>query len=202
VGIVTARRDYSLLFTATATDTPCRVDIAPGHSDTLLWIDNVRLHQVNADTGFSSSRLVLLLNPTMHDSLIVLSAGHYRDLDGKTVTGFVTLKPFASFVLVADSGALASVRIPPGRVLQPFLSAYPNPFKKAITIWVSAGVIDFAGIYDLSGRLVENLSLAPGNSSKGVVKYLWNASGRPCGTYCIRVKAGNKTLLKKIFLMR
>jgi hypothetical protein len=86
--------------------------------------------------------------------------------------------------------------------LQPFLSAYPNPFKKAITIWVSAGVIDFAGIYDLSGRLVENLSLAPGNSSKGVVKYLWNASGRPCGTYCIRVKAGNKTLLKKIFLMR
>jgi hypothetical protein len=202
VGVGTARRDYGLLFTATATDTPCRVDIAPGHSDTLLWIDNVRLHQVNADTGFSSSRLVLLLNPTMHDSLVALSTGRYRDLDGKTVTGSVTLKPFASFVLVADSSALASVRTPSSRVMQPSLSAYPNPFKKVVTIRVSAGVIDFAGIYDLSGRLVENLSVAPGNSSKGVVKYLWNASGRPCGAYCIRVKVGNKTLLKKIFLMR
>ena len=108
VAVGTSRLDYNLLFIATATDTPCRVDIAPGHSDTLLWIDNVRLHEVSADTA-SSSRLELLLNPTMRDSLAVLSAGHYRDLDGKTVTGPVTLKPFTSIVLVVDSGS-AGVR--------------------------------------------------------------------------------------------
>jgi hypothetical protein len=202
VGVGTARRDYNLLFTATATDTPCRVDIAPGHSDTLLWIDNVRLHEVNADTGFSSSRLALLLNPTMHDSLVTLSAGHYRDLDGKTVTGSVSLKPFTSLALVADSMATANLITLSSRPVLPSLSAYPNPFKKVITIGVAAGVIDFAAIYDLSGRLVDNMSLVPGKPSKGIVKYLWNAFGRPCGAYCIRVKAGNKTMLKKIFLMK
>jgi hypothetical protein len=75
------------------------------------------------------------------------------------------------------------------------LARYPKQGYRAISDSLSETVFS-------DTRIDAAISFAPGNPSKGVVKYLWNASGRPCGAYCIRVKAGNKTLLKKIFLMR
>ena len=46
---------------------------------------------------------------------------------------------------------------------------------------------------------VHTLSTASYQLSAGIT---WNASGLPAGVYCARVRAGNRTLTKKLILSR
>jgi len=64
-----------------------------------------------------------------------------------------------------------------------------------------------SGSIDINGKQVENKSIPLQKSAFGVQYSIfnsitWNATGLPSGTYLLRVKAGNNTLTKKLFLTR
>ena len=57
-------------------------------------------------------------------------------------------------------------------------------------------------IYDLRGRLVDQLVNEFQNVSYDGYKVLWNASNMASGTYFIRLHGGNKIETQKIMLIK
>lgn len=181
-------KEYAALFTATETDSPCRVDFNNGRPDSAYWLDDVSLFEVEAgpeDTGHAR----LLLNPTMRDSLVSLPQGVYCDLDGNPVAG-VLLKPFASAVVTATQNAAREEGR--GGLLRRFCHARPNPFNPEISFEVERGLGPVSiEVYRPDGRLVARLEALH-----------WNASAWPSGLYLARVRAGAKVAVLPITLLK
>ncbi len=87
------------------------------------------------------------------------------------------------------------------------ISAFPNPFNSTTTIRFSMGsqaAPTRLAVYDLSGRLVENLFdnskfQTPNSKFHSVV---WNAEGVPGGIYFIRLESGSQSRTIKTILMK
>jgi hypothetical protein len=81
------------------------------------------------------------------------------------------------------------------------LTATPNPFKSRVVITIG-NKLQVAScklsIFDINGKQLEtrNLKLETSNSVS------WAPSGLPAGVYCARVRAGNRTLTRKLILSR
>jgi hypothetical protein len=83
------------------------------------------------------------------------------------------------------------------------LTAVPNPFNAAIKIAgcgqrtadSEIGIL----IYDINGKIVRKLSATSYQLSAGII---WNPSGLPPGLYIVRAWIGNRTLEKKITLLK
>lgn len=79
---------------------------------------------------------------------------------------------------------------------------YPNPFNPEVTISFSIPKeqIVYLAIYDLSGRLIENilsnLKLA------GEHQFTWNGSNHPSGIYFVTIKSGHYTDTQKALLLK
>ena len=56
--------------------------------------------------------------------------------------------------------------------------------------------VSTVSIYDVHGRAVHRINTV----SSGT--YTWNASGLPAGVYLVRAVMGNRTLQKKIMLVK
>jgi hypothetical protein len=79
------------------------------------------------------------------------------------------------------------------------IHAYPNPFKPATTIRISEklGISNYElRIYDVQGQLVQSLPVRKNN----IVS--WDAAAMPAGVYILKAKGKDKSLQKKIILMR
>jgi hypothetical protein len=79
---------------------------------------------------------------------------------------------------------------------------YPNPFNPITTIQYSVSKDSYVslGIYDLQGRLVQNL--VDGFQKIGSHQVQWEAYNFPSGVYFYRIKTGNFTAVKKCILMK
>ena len=79
---------------------------------------------------------------------------------------------------------------------------YPNPFN-AITRFsykIPHDAIVEVRVYDLNGRLVENLY--SGFQTEGEYNLMWDAFAAPSGIYILRLQAGHVTLSKKCLLVK
>jgi hypothetical protein len=83
------------------------------------------------------------------------------------------------------------------------LTATPNPFKNSIRIAVSgrqtAGSNIGITIYDIEGKMIEQLSATSHPLSAGIS---WNPQDLPNGIYVVRARTGGGTLTKKVILQR
>jgi len=85
-------------------------------------------------------------------------------------------------------------------------SISPNPFNSSVTIQYSVAS-RFIGhtrlaIYDLSVRLVADLTAADPPRSAGEHKVTWDASAQPAGIYLLRLEINNAKLSRKLVLMK
>jgi hypothetical protein len=80
--------------------------------------------------------------------------------------------------------------------------AYPNPFNPVtrFSYRVSSTQHVNIAIYDVAGRLVENLV----NEVKGAGDYIveWDAGVLPSGVYFYRMQAEGKTLVRRATLLK
>ena len=80
---------------------------------------------------------------------------------------------------------------------------YPNPFNPVTTISYNVP-IDMAkvdiNVYDISGRLVENLH--NGIQSQGNHKVVWDASNFSSGIYFVKLQTNSNTITKKLILIK
>ncbi|OGJ86580.1 MAG: hypothetical protein A2350_09545 [Candidatus Raymondbacteria bacterium RifOxyB12_full_50_8] len=79
------------------------------------------------------------------------------------------------------------------------IDARPNPFNPAVLITVRARCSAPLQItmYDISGRFVTDLT---SKTTNGHV--IWDASNHPSGVYAVRVRAGQRTVEKRIVLVK
>lgn len=101
----------------------------------------------------------------------------------------------------AEPGAVFEARIAPGREAGAalYVTAYPNPFSQKLTIeyHLPEDATVQLGLYDASGRLVEEL-LPAGRVSAG--KHSLEYSPTPevaAGLYLYRLRANEKVILQK-----
>jgi hypothetical protein len=78
------------------------------------------------------------------------------------------------------------------------LNNFPNPFLNETTITFDVvsknSIIE---IFDLSGKKVDSWTL---KNKQSAIK--WDASGKPGGIYCVRLKSGNEIIaIRKIILL-
>jgi parallel beta-helix repeat protein len=194
-------KEYTLLFTATVTDTPCRIDFSNGLLDSLYWLDNVSLLKVIASPIDPLARATILLNPTMQDSQVQINGSNWRHIDGTPAGRSETLLPFGSLVLYLDPSASVLDNTAPRLSSRMRISAYPNPFSPMVTIHLDGMVRHSspleAGVYDLSGKLIKDLT---SDIRAGIV--VWNTQGRSPGIYMVRIKAGGQTMCQWVALVK
>jgi parallel beta-helix repeat protein len=187
----TTRKNYTAVFYASATDTLSRLDFSNTKADSLYWLDNVSLYQVDAAADDPQARSVLFYNPTLRDSMVDCGVKTYKDLDGNPVTGSFTLASFSSRVLVADSVNQSSVLGGFGDRIN-----RRNPTVHAVILRKSVG-LEFTisaeehcsiGIYDVRGRLFARPF--EGILTAGRHFFSVNKSSLPDGICCWTVKTG------------
>ena len=102
------------------------------------------------------------------------------------------------FTLLPPSGVSNSIRVPADFGL----SVYPNPFNAATQLdfgLCEGGDVNLV-VYDLNGRLVENL--VSGHRAAGVHSVSWVANGQPSGLYLARLECGRQTASRKLMLVK
>jgi hypothetical protein len=80
------------------------------------------------------------------------------------------------------------------------LSAWPNPFTKAVRLMARSGngSSPRAKVFDIRGRQVADLALKA--SAPGGLECRWEPKGLPGGVYLLESSTNGKTGLQKIFL--
>ena len=103
------RRDYSFVFKVTTADAFTRIAYSLfSPADSLVFIDNVNVYQVNVERVDSTQRSKLFSNNTEFTQIISLNGITYKDPDGTPVTGSISLQPYTSRILINDNSQLYS----------------------------------------------------------------------------------------------
>ncbi len=196
IAIGQQREDTEILFTATANDSPCRIDFNPGHEDSLFWIDNISLHEVNSDTFPVQERVFLFLNPSFKDSTIYPPAGS-KALDGTTAPYSLQLAPFTSFICYLDPSTENEGHSP--HAIGEILTTYPNPFNPSVFIKVNEIINQNFSlkVFNLQGKMVVDLTPLAKN---GTVE--WKADKMPSGIYCIKYSSPTNSITHKVTLLK
>ncbi len=106
------------------------------------------------------------------------------------------------------SDELAIGEITHGSLKMPFEFAlydpYPNPFNSStiIRFGLDKSAPTRLVVYDLSGRVVADLMTGRNAYPPGEHSVVWDASGVPTGVYLCWLEAGDRTMTRKIVLVR
>jgi len=81
-------------------------------------------------------------------------------------------------------------------------NAYPNPFNPVtmLTYDVPSDMVVSMGIYDVRGRLVDEL--VNGMREQGRYEVTWNADQHSSGVYMIKMTAGSAVQIQKVMLVK
>ena len=81
-------------------------------------------------------------------------------------------------------------------------NAYPNPFNPAtmLTYDVPSDIVVSMGVYDVRGRLVDEL--VNGMREQGRYEVTWNADQHSSGVYMIKMTAGSTVKIQKVMLVK
>ncbi|WP_460938545.1 right-handed parallel beta-helix repeat-containing protein [Spirosoma humi] len=96
------KKSYELALTALANETNALLTVQLQEDNQSVWLDNVSLQETTIESVNPSEWIKLVYNPTLNDSLIVLSSP-YRDVKNRYYARQILLKPFSSAVLLRDS---------------------------------------------------------------------------------------------------
>ncbi len=98
----TKRRDYQYVFQGQLTDDSMKFLLNTDKNDSkTYWIDNFKFEPVAFQPSLpAEERIKLFTNPTFETRTINLQGLEYVDLNGKAVTGQISLKPFTAAVLI------------------------------------------------------------------------------------------------------
>jgi hypothetical protein len=104
-----------------------------------------------------------------------------------------------AFDMASAVGAVASVTISSG--FTPGQN-YPNPFNPATTINFAIPIAEqvVLNIYDFLGQKIE--TLVDKNLPAGYHKVMFDASGLPSGNYFYKLRAGGRSSIKRMMLVK
>ncbi|MDQ3194136.1 MAG: right-handed parallel beta-helix repeat-containing protein, partial [Bacteroidota bacterium] len=99
----TTRKNHSYILKSDTTNLTQTFSIQMALPDTLLYVDNVSFYKVNVQKLDSTQMSKLFVNENNFTSSIPLGGNVYKDLNGNTVTGSITLQPYSSQILTNEN---------------------------------------------------------------------------------------------------
>jgi hypothetical protein len=149
--------------------------------------------------------------PTLTDKGGLLPAQHLCNPDDKAL--WQRLDSIRCAVFGNCSTAVPVAAVQPAMDLQRRgqgmeLVVGPNPFSTSVNISLEMRTANSElrnmqiGIYDIHGKLIQQLNNRGSHSAFRNSGYTWNALNHPVGTYIVRAKVGKKTLSKKVTLIK
>jgi parallel beta-helix repeat protein len=192
------RQDFSIVFEGSESDPEVRTDFSVALTATPVYIDNVSLFAVEVEYQDPQEKSVLFSNTTGQTQSIDLQRQGYLDLDGNSVQGSLTLDPFHSIVLVADSSTAVTSR-PTGRAgAHRMVTVRTTPEGTRVCFVNAQRRLVTVSVSDAAGRTVRVLTTR-GSS------VVWDHSDRSAsrvapGVYLIRAGANGPACANSIVL--
>jgi parallel beta-helix repeat protein len=98
------RKNYSIVVKADTSDlSAARLSFDLILPDSLFYLDNVNFYRVSVNRIDSTLKSKLFVNETSASKNFLLNGIAYKDINGATVTGSISLPPFSSKILVNDN---------------------------------------------------------------------------------------------------
>ncbi len=187
----TLRRDYAYLFDATHSDPDCRIDFDHKRGDSLFWLDNVTLYEVQAGPGDGRERARLFYNDARQDSSVSLEGAVWEDLWGDEHRGALQLQPFTSAILLrAGDDTTAAVRTKTGsRRPRPALRYRGGGAMKVSLVVHERSTVRLI-LLDLRGRVVGKRTYAGVPAGRHLLSLPSRSRGAATGAYILRLAVG------------
>jgi len=145
-----------------------------------FWMDDVTIYEVNADTSVTNPHTIskLFMNPSS-SSIILPTAGKFRNLDGTIVNTNLTLQPFTSIVLKDLSARITSIK----KKIQDRtdIIVFPNPATDKIfiqqgtlTSQASVKILDIRGVELYNSVYSEGGISIPGQWANGMYVLIYS----------------------------
>lgn len=197
----TTRKDYSAVFTATATEPVSSIRFCNSNTDSLYWIDNISIVpvQVTYENPLENSKL--FYNATNQSKVISLGSNKYCDLDGNSVTGSITLEPFRSKILILDTTTTSNIKSNSKISRNSFAISsikLNHSFKILLEMYeINQVSVD---VYDLMGRFISNI--VNNELRKGTHSFVWSGKDNKgkiisSGNYFVIIKIGQVSYIKR-----
>lgn len=159
------RRDYVKLFKAPSNESEAtlefRVAYTNGHN---FILDNVEVYEVETQGYTPTAKAKIFVNHTDQNKSFNLTTT-YQDVDLNPVSGTLTLPPFSSVVLFADS--VASTQGPTNLNQDPVAAINATPVTGTAPLLVD---FDGSSSYDPDGNIAEyNWDFGDGNTATGIL---------------------------------
>lgn len=166
----------------------------------VYYLDNVIMHQVRATYVDPQTLFPIFVNDNPAPISVPLSAC-YLDLDGNSVTNFITLQPFSSKILVLDTCVALSFKQNEHSTTQA-LQVYPNPASGAVTFEVRQPGLTTGElrILDAAGKLVRMLH--SGDFSAGTQSFQMDVQALPAGIYLVLLNTPQGRLTKRLSVVK
>ncbi|GAB3702717.1 hypothetical protein GCM10027592_32410 [Spirosoma flavus] len=182
------RQSYDVVITATADQANTIAIFQVDEDGQTLWLDNVRMQEVNVVAKNPDDYIRLVYNATSQNSTVSLGAT-YRDVKNQVYSGQITLTPFTSAVLFREEAAGArsaadSVVAIEQKPQSEFRIVYPVPTYDEFTLMPDKDVQSMQ-VIDMMGR--EHMQI---NDLRGGQPLLFGRK-LPAGQYLLRIQYVN-----------
>ena len=190
VEIKTNRNEYEVILPIANDEYASSLRFEATDSDLTYWLDNVALHEAEAESIDPADYIRFEYNPTKTNKTIALD-GTYVDMKNTTHSGSLTLAPFSSRVLLRTSIISAPVVQPTAPTVSIVSPTNLTSFLNSSDIEIKADARDENGSitkleFFQGAQLIGTVNSAP-------FTYTWN--NVPTGAYVITVKATNNQSL-------
>jgi parallel beta-helix repeat protein len=149
--VLTNRSEHEFLFSPRITENNSCIQFIIDETDSILYFDNVELYEANVSLTNPDDFIRLEYNVSQYTKTIPLE-GDYIDVKNNTHSGFVTLAPFTSAILLKK----IPVTISKKKSNSNEMMLYPNPFNNSIYI-ESEKLIKTVLIYTIEGEIIMSL---------------------------------------------
>lgn len=192
----TVRTSYNYVFLPINGSQKAGIFFEIDYSDSMVWLDNIRLYKVNT-TRHDTSRLSRLI--TNYSSVPVnfsLGDSSYHDLDGNLVKGSYPLQAYSSYILTLDSPLFVSANV--FQSVQKDIKIFPNPLNPEIQLLnYSFKTSDqnekyHLQIFDILGRRIINEELI---NNSGTIRI---PSATAAGLYLIKLFNSQNSFERKL----
>jgi hypothetical protein len=190
VELKTGRSEYEVIIPITSDESAASMRFEATDSDLTYWLDNVALHEAEAEAINPEDYIRFEYNATKMDKSIPLD-GTYVDMKNVTYSGTLTLAPYSSRVLLrtsAVSAPVAKLTAPTVSIVSP---THLTSFLTSSDIELKADARDGNGTitkleFFHGTQLISALYSAP-------YTFVWK--GVPSGDYVVTAKATNNNSL-------
>ena len=190
VELKTGRSEYEVIIPITSDESAASMRFEATDSDLTYWLDNVALHEAEAEAVDPKDYIRFEYNPTRETKNVSLD-GTYVDMKNVSYSGSVSLAPYSSKVLIRTSKFTGTPAVPAAPTVNITSPIHLTDFPASSDIEIKADAADKDGSITKVEFFHNNQVIATFSSAP--CTFVWQDV--PAGEYAITARATDNTSL-------